>query len=131
MRGSMRVQPDASELTLRKLFHRIADAFAAEAARPDSAEGIGVEAEAARFVDPERADVEYLRQLERRVEAARETGALQPELGRIRQGEGRVDILDRLHHDDGAERLFQQQPGGGRRVGDNRRTQDAALTRRR
>src|SRR5262245_53482245 len=76
-------QPHAGELPLRQLLHGVAHALAPEARRADAAERIGVEPEAAGVIDPERADVELARHLERGFEAVRETGALQAELGGI------------------------------------------------
>src|SRR5262249_57205999 len=80
--GSLRVEPDAGELPLRQLLHGVAHTLAAEAARADSAERIGVEPEAARLVDPQRPGLEPLRPLERRVEARREAGRLPAGRGR-------------------------------------------------
>src|SRR5690348_11562715 len=67
--GSLRVEPDAGELPLRQLLHGVTHALAAESARADAAERIGVEPETARLVDPQRAGLELLRHLEGRVEA--------------------------------------------------------------
>src|SRR4051812_7492501 len=55
------IQPHAGELPLRHLFHRVAHALAPDAARTDPAERIAVEAEAARIVDPHRADMQLAR----------------------------------------------------------------------
>ncbi len=72
-------EPQARELPLRKLLHSVAHAFATEAGCADTAERVGVEAEAAGIVDPERADAQLARDLERGLEVRGEAGALQSE----------------------------------------------------
>src|SRR5215470_16454246 len=104
--GSLRIEAHARELPLRELLHRVTHAFAPEAARADAAKGIGVEPEAAGIVDPERADPELARNLERGFEARGEASALQPELGRVRELERGVHIGNALHHDDRTERFL-------------------------
>src|SRR5262249_54190839 len=89
---SLRIDAHARELPLRQLLHGVAQAFAPEAARADAAEGIGVEPEATGIVDPQRADPELARNLERGLEARGEARALQAELGRIRERERVVHI---------------------------------------
>src|SRR6476619_3632823 len=74
--ASLRVEPHAGELPLRQLLHRIAHAFASEAARAHAAERIGIEPEAAGVVDPERADTQLARYLECGFQARGEAGAL-------------------------------------------------------
>src|SRR5262249_36014235 len=90
-------KPQAGELPLRQLLHRIAHALAAEAARADAAERIGVEPEATGVVDPQRPDPQLARHLERGFQAPGEAGALQAELRRIGERQRRVYIGDALH----------------------------------
>src|SRR5438477_11168741 len=89
---SRRIEAHAGEFPLRHFLHGVAHALAPETRRADAAERIGVEAEAAGVVDPERADPKLARHLERGFEARREAGALQSELGFISQRQGRLDI---------------------------------------
>src|SRR5712691_7698119 len=103
---SLRIEAHARELPLRELLHRVTHAFAPEAARADAAEGIGVEPEAAGVVDPERADPEFARNLERGLEVGGEASPLQTEFGGVREFERGVDIGDALHDDDRTERLL-------------------------
>src|SRR5262245_13852198 len=125
---SLRIEPDAGELPLRQLLHGVAYAFAAVATRADAAERIGVEAEAARLIDPQAADPELARHLERGFEARGEAGALQPELRRVGERQCRVHVGDRLHHHHRPERLFPHEACLRRRLGDDRRSQDGALS---
>src|SRR5262249_1714418 len=120
-------QPHAGELPLRQLLHGVAHALAPEARRADAAERIGVEPEAAGVIDPERADVELARHLERGFEAVRETGALQAELGGIGERQRRIDIGDALPHHHRAEHLLAHQPRLRRRLRHDRRPDDGAL----
>src|SRR5207237_8847867 len=73
-RGRLRVEPHAGELPLREFFHGVAHAFAAKARRPNAAERIAVEPEAAGMVNPERADPQLSRDLERGLDVRVETG---------------------------------------------------------
>src|SRR5712672_768951 len=123
--GSFRVETDAGELPLRQFLHGVAHALAPEPARTDAAERIGVEPEAARLVDPQRARLQLARHLERGVEARGEAGRLQAEFGRVGERERGRQIGDRLHYHDRAERLFAHQPGVARSAGDDRRAEDA------
>src|SRR5205085_2979048 len=109
-RDRLRVEPHAGEFPLRELFHRVAYAFAAKARRPDAAERIAVEPEAAGIIDPERADPQLARDLERGLEVRGEAGALQSELGCIGDRERCIDIGDRLYDHHGAERLLDHEP---------------------
>src|SRR5499425_1360486 len=104
--GSLGIEAHARELPLRQFLHRVAHAFAPEAARAHAAEGIGIEPEAAGVVDPERADPELARNLERSLEIGGEASPLQTEFGGVREFERGVDIGDALHDDDRAERLL-------------------------
>src|SRR5690606_10665547 len=74
-------QAHAGELPLRVLLHGVAHTLAAVTAAAHPAEGIVVEAKAAPFVDPDRPRVEGVRHLEGGVEAVREAGGLEAELG--------------------------------------------------
>src|SRR5262252_540272 len=103
---SLRIEAHARELPLRQLLHRVTHAFAPEAARANPAEGIGVEPEAAGIIDPERADPELARNLERSFEARGEASALQTEFGGIRELERGVHIGNALHDHDRTERLL-------------------------
>src|SRR5438093_13120966 len=125
-RHSLWTQPDARERPRWQLFHGVAHAFAAEAARADAAKGVGVEPEPAGVVDPQRADPELARNLERGLEARREAGALQTEFGRVGELERGVDICDALHHHHGTERLLAHQAGLRRRLRHDRRTENGA-----
>src|SRR5215831_1967279 len=116
MRRSLWVQPHSGELPLRQLFHRVAHAFAPEAARPDAAEGVGVEPEAAGVVDPQRADPELARDLKRGFEARGEARALQTEFGGVRELERGVDIGDALHDHHRTERLLAHEARVRRRL---------------
>src|SRR5438067_323092 len=129
-RGRLRVEPHAGELPLRELFHRVAYAFAAKARRPDAAERIAVEPETAGIIDPERADPQLARDLERGLEVRGEAGALQSELGCIGDRERCIDIGDRLHDHHRAERLLAHQPGTFGRLRHDRRTENAAAALR-
>src|SRR6266511_6073002 len=112
----LRIKAHARELPLRQLFHRVAHAFAPEAARADAAEGVGVESKPAGVVDPERADPELAGDLECGLEARGKAGALQTEFGRVCEFERRVDIGDALHDDDGTERLLAHEACLRRRI---------------
>src|SRR6266446_3012693 len=98
---SLRIEAHARELPLRELLHRVTHAFAPEAARADAAEGIGVEPEAAGVVDPERADPEFARNLERGLEVGGEASPLQTEFGGVRGFENGAAALG-LEHELGA-----------------------------
>src|SRR5436190_11374586 len=123
-------EPHAREFPLRQLLHGVAHAFAAEAARADAPEGIAIEPEAAGIVDPQRADPELARYLERGLEARGEAGALQPELGCVRKLERGVGIGDALHHDDRPERLLTHEARLRRRFCDDCRPEDGAAALR-
>src|SRR2546427_11414749 len=110
---SLRIEAHARELPLRQLLHRVTHAFAPEAARAHAAEGIGVESEAAGVVDPERADPEFARNLERGLEVGGEGSPLRTEFGGVREFEGGVDIGDALHEVDRTGSLLTT--GGGPR----------------
>src|SRR5215471_20529469 len=124
--GSLGIEAHARELPLRKLLHRVAHAFAPEAARADAAEGIGVEPEAAGIVDPERADPELARNLERGFEARGEASALQPEFRRVRELERGVDIGDALHDHHRTERLLAHEARVRRRLRHARGSENSA-----
>src|SRR5215471_8304850 len=126
MRRSLWVQPHSGELPLRQLFHRVAHAFAPEAARADTAERVGVEPEAAGIVDPERADPKLAGDLECGLEARGEAGALEPEFGRICEFERGIDVADVLHDHHRTKRLFAHEPCLRRRVRHDRGTENGA-----
>src|SRR5262245_23071431 len=130
MRRSLWVESHSGELPLRQLFHRVAHAFAPEAARADAAEGIGVEPEAAGVVDPKRTDPQLAGNLECRLQALGEAGALQTEFGRIREFERGIDVVDVLHDDDRAKRLLAHEPCLRRRVCDDCGTENGAAALR-
>src|SRR5262249_37526950 len=67
-----RSQPQAGELHLREFLDRVAHALAPDAGILHAAERIEGEAEAARLVDPQRADVEVVGEAERRAQILRE-----------------------------------------------------------
>src|SRR5262249_41135856 len=102
---SLRIEAHARELPLRQLLHRVAHAFAPEAARAHAAEGIGVEPEAAGVVDPEPADAELARNLEWGLGDGGETSPPQTEIRGNREVERGVDIGNALHDDRRTERL--------------------------
>src|SRR5262245_8677072 len=120
-------QPHAGELPLRLLLHGVAHALASEARRADTTKGRRVEPEAAGGVDPERADPQLARHLERGFEIAGEAGALQAELRGIGERQRSGDVGDALHHHHRAERLLAHQPRFARRIGHDRRPEDRAL----
>src|SRR5262245_24024291 len=124
--GSLGIEAHARELPLRQLLHRVAHAFAPEAARADAAEGIGVEPEAAGIVDPQRADPELARDLERGFEARGEARALQTELGGVGEFERGVDIGNALHDHHRAERLLAHEARLRRRIRHDRGSENGA-----
>src|SRR5262245_4558710 len=127
---SLWIEPQAGELPLREFLHGVAHAFAPEAARADAAEGIAVEPEAAGIVDPERADAQLARDLERGFERRGEAGALQAELGGVGERERGVDIGHALHDDHRAECLLAHETRLVRRVGHDRGAENGAAARR-
>src|SRR6516225_1481152 len=127
---SLRIEAHARELPLRQLLHRVAHAFAPEAARADAAEGIGVEPEAAGVVDPQRADPELARNLERGFEARGEASALQTEFGGVRELERGVDIGDALHHHHRTECLLAHEARVRWRLRHDRGSQNGAAALR-
>src|SRR6516162_10347457 len=127
---SLRIEAHARELPLRQFLHGVANAFAPEAARADAAEGIGVEPEAAGIVDPERADPELARNLERGFEAGGEASALQTEFGGIRELERGVDIGDALHDHHRTERLLAHEARVRRCLRHDRRSENGAAALR-
>src|SRR5215813_9542563 len=96
---SLRIEAHARELPLRQLLHRVAHAFAPEAASGSTPIPSAASA---------RADPELARNLERGFEARGEASALQTEFGGIRELDRGVDVGDALHHDDRTERLLAQ-----------------------
>src|SRR5215831_21116370 len=123
---SLRIEAHARELPLRELLHRVAHAFAPEAARSHAAEGIGVEPEAAGVVDPERADPELARDLERGFEARGEARTLQTEFGGVGELERGVNIGNALHDDDRTERLLAHEARVRWRIRHDRRSENGA-----
>src|SRR5262245_53063180 len=130
IRRSLRIEAHAREVPLRQLLHGVTHAFASEAARADAAEGIGIEPEAARVVDPERADPELARDLECGFEARREAGPLQAEFGGIRELKRGVHIGNALHDDHGTECLLAHEAGLRRRFRYYRGTENGAMALR-
>src|SRR5215831_4481801 len=126
IRRSLWIEAHPCELPLRELLHRVAHAFAPEAARADAAEGIGVEPEAAGVVDPERADPELARNLECGLEAGGEASALQTEFGGVREFERGVDIGNALHDHHRAERLLAHEARLRRRLRHDRGSENGA-----
>src|SRR6516165_284732 len=127
---SLRIEAHARELPLRQLLHGVTHAFAPEAARADAAEGIGVEPEAAGVVDPQRADPELARNLERGFEARGEASALQTEFGGVRELERGVDIGDALHHHHRTECLLAHEARVRWRLRHDRGSQNGAAALR-
>src|SRR5437762_10101237 len=89
---SRRIEAQAGEFPLRHFLHGVAHALAPETRRADAAERIGIKAEAAGVVNPERADPQLARDLECCFEVRCEAGALQSELGFISQRQSGLDI---------------------------------------
>src|SRR5262250_1375508 len=129
--GSLGIEAHARELPLRQFLHRVAHAFAPEAARAHAAEGIGIEPEAAGVVDPERADPELARNLERGLEAGGEASPLQTEFRGIREFECGVDVGNALHDDDRTERLLAHEARLRRRLHHDRGSENGAAALRR
>src|SRR5215470_6437756 len=124
--GSLGIEAHARELPLREFLHRVAHAFAPEAARADAAEGIGVEPEAAGIVDPQRADPELARDLERGFEARGEARALQTEFGGVGELERGVNIGNALDDHDRTERLLAHETRVRRRLRHDRGSENGA-----
>src|SRR6516225_3079189 len=127
---SLRIEAHARELPLRQLLHGVTHAFASKAARADAAEGIGIEPEADRVVDPERADPELARDLECGFEARREAGTLQAEFRGIRELERGVHVGNALYDDHGTECLLAHEAGLRRRFRYDRWTENGATALR-